>query len=88
MAGLEEAQRIQVKRYLDRNNVVAWQEYQLAHKSEVREDKGWIKEEKAHAQALPSPKKKWDVKNEDPMTHPRHNRLNKQQNMHQDQTKL
>ena len=86
MAGLKEAQRIQVKQYLDRNNVVAWQEYQLAHKSEVREDKGWIKEEKAHAQAIPSPKKKWDAKNEDPMTHSHHNELNEQQNAQQDQT--
>ena len=57
MAGPREAHRIQVKQYHGRNNVVAWQEYQLAHKSEVRGDKGWIKEEKAHAQAIPSPKK-------------------------------
>ena len=78
MASLEEARKIQIKQYHGRNNAMVWQEYQLAHKPKVRGDKDWIKEEKAHVQAIPSPKKKWDVKNEDPMTHPRHKRLNKQ----------
>ena len=44
---------------------------QLTHK----EDKGMIEEEKAHAQAKPSPGRKQDTKNEDPITHPCHKRL-------------
>ena len=48
MAGPKEAQQIQVKRYHGRNNVVVWLEYQLAHKLEVRGDRDWSKEEKAH----------------------------------------
>ena len=86
MAGQRGAQQTQVKQYHDRNNTVAWQEYQLAHKPEVKGDRGWIKEEKAYTQAIPSPKKKWDVKNEDPMTQPCYKELNEQQNMQQDQT--
>lgn len=39
-----------------------------------------LKETMAHIQAIPSPKKKQDAKNEDPMTHPRHKKLNKQHN--------
>ena len=35
----------------------------------------WIKEEKVHAQAIPSPKKKRDVKNKDLMTYPRHKKV-------------
>ena len=86
MAGTEGAQQTQVKRYYGRNNAMAWQEFQLAHKPEVNEDNGWIKEEKTHTQAIPNPKKKRDAKNEDPMTHLRHKDLNKQQNMQQDKT--
>ena len=37
-----------------------------------------LKEAKARIQAIPSPKKKRDLKNEDLMTHPFHKRLNKQ----------
>ena len=45
-----------------------------------------MKEVKAHIQAIPSPKKKQDAKNENPMTHPHHKRINKQQNTKQYQT--
>ena len=41
-----------------RNNAVAWQEHQLAHRLEVKRDMCRIKEEKAHTQAMLSPKKK------------------------------
>ena len=75
MAGPIEAQQAQVKQYHGRSNAMAWQEYQLTHKPKVKGDKGWIKEEKAHAQAIPSLKKKRDEKNEDPMTHPSHKEL-------------
>ena len=37
---------------------MAWQEHQLAHGLEVKGDIGRIKEEKAHTQAMLSPKKK------------------------------
>ena len=40
MAGTEGAQQTQVKRYYGRNNAMAWQEFQLAHKPEVNEDNG------------------------------------------------
>ena len=78
MAGTEGAQQTQVKWYHGKNNAAAWQEYQLAHKPEVKENKGWIKEKKAHTQAIPSPKKKRDANNEDLITHPCHKELNKQ----------
>ena len=39
------------------------------------EDKGWIEEGKAHAQAKPSPRRKQDTKNKDPITHPCYKRL-------------
>ena len=51
---------------------LAWQKHQLAHRPEVKGDMGRIKEEKAHTQAMPNLKKKWDAKNEDPRTHPHH----------------
>ena len=51
---------------------MAWQEHQLAHGLEVKGHIGRIKEEKAHTQAMLSPKKKWDAKNEDLRTHPHH----------------
>ena len=69
-----------VKWYRGRNNAMAWQEYLLAHEPEVKGDRGWIKKEKAHTQVMPSPKKKRNAKNEDPMTHPRNKESNKQQN--------
>ena len=47
----------------------------MTHKLKVKGDKGWIKEEKAYAQAIPNLKKKRDEKNEDPMTHPSHKEL-------------
>ena len=56
--------------YHSRNNAVAWQEHWLAYKK--WKDMGRVKEEKAHTQAMLSPKKKWDAKNEDPRTHPHH----------------
>ena len=80
MTGPEGAQQTQVKWYHGKNNTVAWWEYQLAHEPEVKGDKGWIKEEKAYTQVIPSPKKKRDAKNEDQMTRPRHKELNEQQN--------
>ena len=46
-------------------------------------NQGWkeigaeLKEAKAYIQAIPNPKKKQYAKNEDPMTHSRHKRLNK-----------
>ena len=49
MAGPKEAQQAQVKWYHGRSNAVAWQEYQLTHKPKVKGDRGWIKEEMAHA---------------------------------------
>ena len=77
-----QAQRESNKHKLNDIKVVTmqWhgQEYQLAHKPEVKGDKGWIKEEKAHTQAIPILKKKRDAKNEDPMTHPHHKELNEQ----------
>ena len=48
MTGLKEAQQTQVKQYHGKNKVVAWQEYQLAHKPKVKGDRDWTKEEKAH----------------------------------------
>ena len=61
-----------VRQYHGRNNVVAWQEHQSVHGQGMKENMGRIKEEKAHTQAMPNPKKKRDIKNEDPRTHPRH----------------
>ena len=52
-------------------NKTAWQKCQPSHK----EDKGWIKEGKAHAQAKPNLGRKQDTKNEDPITYSRHKRL-------------
>ena len=49
---------------------MAWQKCQPTHK----EGKGWIEEGKVHTQARPSQGKKQDMKNESPMTHPRHKR--------------
>ena len=86
MASPKEAQQTLVKRYHDKNNAVAWQKYQLAHKPEVKGDNGWIKEENAYTQAMLNPKKKRDAKNEDPITHPHHKKLNEQQNTQQNQT--
>ena len=51
---------------------MAWQEHQPAHRQWMKWDMGLIKEDKAHTQAMHSLKKKWDAKNEDPWTHPRH----------------
>ena len=51
---------------------MVWQEHQPAHEQRVKRDMGWIKEEKAYTQAMLSPKKKWNAKNEDPRTHSRH----------------
>ena len=75
MASSKEVQEAQVKRYHGKSSAMAWQEYQLAHKPEVKGDNGWIKEEKAHAQAITNPKKKQYANNEDPITHPRHKEL-------------
>ena len=61
-----------VKRYHGKNNVVVWQEHKLAHGQGMKEDIGWIKEEKVHTQAMSNPKKEWDIKNEDLKAHPRH----------------
>ena len=55
--------------YHSRNNAMVWQEHQPAHEQRVKRDMGWIKEEKAHTQAMLNPKKKWDAENEDPRTH-------------------
>ena len=46
------------KQHHSKNNTMAWQEHQLAHRLEVKGDMGRIKEEKAHTQAMLSPKKK------------------------------
>jgi len=35
----------------------------------MRRDIGRVKEEKAHTQAIPNPKKGWDAKNENLKTH-------------------
>ena len=79
MASPEEAQQTQTKRYRGRNNVMVWWELQLAHKPKVKETGAELKK-KAHTQAIPSPKKKRDIENENPMTHPHHKELNKQKN--------
>ena len=68
--GLKEAQQAQVKRKHGRNNGETWQRCQPTHK----EGKGWIEEGKAHAQARPSPGRKQIIKNENPVTYPRHKR--------------
>jgi len=60
------------KWYHSRNNAVAWQEHQPTHGQGMKGDIGQIKEEKAHTQAMFSPKKKWDAKNENRRTHSRH----------------
>ena len=46
MAGLKEVQQMKVKRYHGRNNAVAWQEYQSAHKPRVKRDRGRIERSK------------------------------------------
>ena len=51
---------------------MAWQEHQPAHGQRLKGDMDQIKEEKAHIHAMLNPKKKWDAKNEDLRTHPRH----------------
>jgi len=56
---------------------MAWQKCQPTQKLKVREGKGWIEERRTHAQAKPSPRRKRDTKNEDPVTHPRHKGLKK-----------
>jgi len=50
---------------------VAWQEYQSAHGCRIKRNMGQVKEGKTHTQAMPSPKKKWDVENENSKTHSR-----------------
>ena len=60
------------KGYPSRNNAVAWQEHQPSHGQGMKGGMGQIKEEKAYTQAMLSTKKKWDAKNEDPWTLPRH----------------
>ena len=71
MAGPKEVQQAQTKMKHGKGNEAAWKKCQPIHK----EDKGWIEEGKAHVQAKPSPGRKQDTKNEDPVTHPRHKRL-------------
>ena len=39
-ASPNEAHQTQVKQYHGKSNVMAWQEYQMAHKQEVKGDKG------------------------------------------------
>ena len=48
---------------------MTWQEHQSAHERRMRRDMGRVKEEKAYIQAIPSSKKGWDAKNENPKTH-------------------
>ena len=59
------------KWYHSKSSTVTWQEYQSAQGHRMKRDMGQVKEEKAHTQAMPSPKKGWDAKNESPKTHSR-----------------
>ena len=58
--------------YHSKNNAVVWKEHQPAHRQRMKRGHGGqIKGRKAHIQAMPSSKKKWDVENEDLETHSR-----------------
>ena len=59
----------EAKRYRSRCNAVAWQEHQPAHEHKIKRDMDQVKEGKINTQAIPSPKKRWDAKNENPKTH-------------------
>ena len=65
---LEVRTRQRDKWYYSRSNAVAWQKYQPAHKYKVKRHRPSTKR-KAHTQAMPNPKKGWDVENESPKAH-------------------
>ena len=86
---LEVRTRQRDKWYYSRSNAVAWQKHQLAHKRKVKRHRPSTKRN-AHTQAIPNPKKGWDVENESLKAHVSFTpqELNAYQSVQQNQTNL